>query len=164
MENLQIKNFMVDTYNKYAYTHDYIIGIVEKGMWYACFVENATDLIFDITTETKMSPSHGNGECLRFLPNKTIRELIKMRSTKIIPMCSVEFMDTKVKTIKGNRGDLFEQFVADRFNGRLPELRNLAFYNGGDVIIDGHHYQLKIEKATWTTEATLIKTISHLAN
>lgn len=156
MENIRIKSMMIKNYNKLASTHNYILGIKEKGVWYACFVNNATDLLHKITVHAPASKSHGGGNTLRFMPTKETRELVRSVSEKVDELCSVKYMDELNETYKGNRGNIFEELVANKYNGKLADSKTACFTKSGDVNINGIEYQCKIERATWTTESTLL--------
>lgn len=157
------KQEMIFEYERYAFTNNYIIGLRMSGNWYACTLEDVTaDELNEIVVFTQASKSHGATNILRFLPNKATREYIVKRATRVDLVCSVEEMDTEVKAISGNRGNLFEEKIARLYNGLLSKM-NAPFYEDGDLTINGVPYQAKIEKATWTTEPTLKRTATLLA-
>ena len=68
-------------------------------------------------------------------------------------------MEKEKEKHKGNRGNMFEDICAKVWNGEQTTA-NLDFTKGGDIIINGKHYQAKFGcakgGATFTTEKTLL--------
>lgn len=60
------------------------------------------------------------------------------------------------KDSKYNRGEIFEKMVTE-LNGQEWEKDNVPFTDDGDLTVDGIAYQIKFEKATFTSEKQLAR-------
>lgn len=155
MKNDSILHYLVNEYNKLAYTHNYVFGYLFNGMVYGAIVHNAESLIPYITTLDRASSKNGGTIQLKYKPNKIQLELIKVNADSILEICTEEYLEEIFKNSKHNRGQIFEKLVADRTNGRQVDKKNTKFTEAGDIIIGRTHYQVKYLKATFTDERTL---------
>ena len=158
MKNVQA--YLIDNYNKLAYTHSYIFGYTIKGVVYASRVMQGDKILPFITTIGKSSKSRGNGSCqLRYNQNKERKAIIMSNAVETKAICTVEFLEQMFKSDdnKKNRGELFEAFCADAFGYRQIEISNTKFTDAGDLVDDvtGVHYQVKYHRASFTDEKTI---------
>lgn len=141
---------MVDTYNKFAFTHNYIFGYEDRGIIY-CTITKSDVLPFVCTIDI----ASRNGGCsLRFKPNKDQKDLLKTYET--FTLCSKEYFETLVEKSKYNRGEIFEKMVTE-FYGQEWEKDNVPFTDAGDLEVDGVAYQIKFQKATFASEKSLAR-------
>lgn len=139
---------MVEQYDHLAYTHEYIFGFRDRGTVYAVFTDSKV-LPFICSLD---KASRNQGYALRFCPTKVQKELLKRYD--LIPLCSTEFFNDRVKNGKYNRGEVFEEMISRYFHIEWKK-DTLPFTKGGDLEIGGIPYQVKFEKATFTNEKTL---------
>jgi hypothetical protein len=71
-------------------------------------------------------------------------------------LCSEEMFDELKKMSKYNFGELFEKLITE-MNGQEWTKDNVPFTEDGDLTVDGVAYQLKFEKATFITEAQMMR-------
>ena len=155
-----IRSAMVRRYNKGAYTHNYIFGFTRKGMVYAVQVDNACDLLTELTFVEKRS---GTGMNLRFRPNKTQQEIIFANASRVEILGSVEWLEAEKLNFKNNRGDAFEYNACKRWNGEQPANRAEKFTTCGDFWTeDGKHFQCKFGASTGAATFTDEKTLANL--
>lgn len=154
MDKTTLKIAMVRQYNKIAFTHNYIFGFVRNGLVYACMVENAGDLVETLTYIEKRSA----GFNLRYRPNKVQQEIILANATETKILGSFDGFEIEKVNHKNNRGNCFEDLCTTAWNGEQTTA-NLDFTKGGDIIINGIHYQAKFGcskgAATFTEEKIL---------
>ena len=147
---------LVKRYTDAAYTDNYIFGFLRNGSVWACMVENADSLLDKISYVEKRSSS---GWGLKYRPTKAQQELIIANSKEIKILYTADFMEKEKEKHKGNRGNMFEDICTKVWNGEQTKT-NLDFTKGGDIIINGKHYQAKFGcakgGATFTTEKTLL--------
>ena len=152
------KQEIIKIYHEKSYNHDYIIGFEMNKKIMACILSMTAEMIDMITTLSKSSSKNGGCDSIRFRPNKDQKQFIINNSKKVDEiMDSKEFEEINKNSAKPNRGDMFEVVVAKYYHGQQQQQRNLKWTDGGDVIINGHHYQCKFNKATWTTEKTVLR-------
>ena len=155
MTNENIMNYLINSYNELAYTHNYIMGYVAEGMVYGARLENAESLLPYITSLDRASKKNGGTLQLKYKPNKKQIALIIEKASEIKAICSVDYLEKLNKETRHNRGQIFETLVADSFNGHQVEKKNAKFTDCGDIIINDRHYQVKYLKATYTDERTI---------
>ena len=150
MKNNEIKRTLIQFYNKHAFTHNYILGFRMNGNIYYVIV-TAKELDF-VTKLDKAS--RGAGYSLRFKPNKAQKNYLMSLGAEVL--CSEEFFDELKTMSKYNFGELFEKLVTE-MNGQTWVKDNVPFTEDGDLTVDGVAYQLKFEKATFITEAQMMR-------
>lgn len=150
MKNNEIKRTLIQFYNKHAFTHNYILGFRMNGNIYYVIVD-AKELDF-VTKLDKAS--RGAGYSLRFKPNKAQKNYLMSLGAEIL--CSEEFFDELCEMSKYNKGEIFEKLVTE-MNGQTWVKDNVPFTEDGDLTVDGIAYQLKFEKATFITEAQMMR-------
>ena len=150
MKNNEIKRTLIQFYNKHAFTHNYILGFRMNGNIYFVIVD-AKELDF-VTKLDKAS--RGAGYSLRFKPNKAQKNYLMSLGAEVL--CSEEFFDELKTMSKYNFGELFEKLVTE-MNGQTWVKDNVPFTVDGDLTVDGVAYQLKFEKATFITEAQMMR-------
>ena len=150
MKNNEIKRTLIQFYNKHAFTHNYILGFRMNGNIYYVIVD-AKELDF-VTKLDKAS--RGAGYSLRFKPNKAQKSYLISLGAEVL--CSEEFFDELKTMSKYNFGELFEKLITE-MNGQTWVKDNVPFTEDGDLTVDGVAYQLKFEKATFITEAQMMR-------
>ena len=150
------KATLINRYTKGAYTDNYIFGFIRNGFVWACIVENADPLLALISFVEERS---GNGWTLRYRPTKKMQEIILAHSKETKILYSVEEMENEKVNHGNNRGMMFEDICTKVWNGEQTKA-NLDFTKGGDIIINGIHYQAKFGcskgAASFTNEKTLL--------
>ena len=150
MTNNELKKTILAFYNRHSYTHSYILGFrLNKNIYFV--VVDAKELDF-VTKLDKAS--RGAGYSLRFKPNKAQKNYLMSLGAEVL--CSEEFFDELKKMSKYNFGELFEKLVTE-LNGQEWTKDNVPFTEDGDLTVDGVAYQLKFEKATFITEAQMMR-------
>lgn len=155
MKNEAMHKYLIDTYNRLAYTHSYILGYVANGMVYGAKVADARPILPYITCLDCASSKNGGTVQLKYKPNKAQVAVIVETATEIRPICTAEFLENQFRTTKFNRGQIFEALSAEAFGGAQVDRKNSKFTDCGDIIADGIHYQVKFLKATFSDERTL---------
>ena len=150
MKNNEIKRTLVQFYNKHAFTHNYILGFRMNGNIYYVIVD-AKELDF-VTKLDKAS--RGAGYSLRFKPNKAQKNYLMSLGAEVL--CSEEFFNELKTMSKYNFGELFEKLITE-MNEQTWVKDNVPFTEDGDLTVDGVAYQLKFEKATFITEAQMMR-------
>ena len=130
--------------------HLYIMGFRFNGSIYFVVVEAA---MLDHLTKLDKA-SRGAGYSLRFKPNKAQKNLMMSLGTKVL--CSEKFFDELVEMSKYNRGEIFEKLITEYF-GQTWVKDNIPYTEAGDIEVDGIAYQIKFEKATFITEAQMMR-------
>ena len=155
MTNENIMNYLINSYNELAYTHNYIMGYVMEGVVYAARLEEAADLLPYITSLDRASKKNGGTLQLKYKPNKNQIALIIEKADEIKTVCSLEYLEKLNKENRQNRGQIFETLSAEVFGGYQVEQKNAKFTDCGDIIVNNRHYQVKYLKATYTDERTI---------
>lgn len=159
-EKTVIRSAMVRRYNKGAYTHNYIFGFVRNKLVYAVQVDNASDLISDLTYVEKRS---NNGWVLRYRPTKAQQEIILANAQRVEILGSTEWLEAEKLNFKNNRGDAFEYHACKRWNGEQPVNRAEKFTSCGDFWTeDRKHFQCKFGASTGAASFTDEKTLANL--
>lgn len=151
MTNTTVLEMLIRGYNRHAYTDKYIIGFAYKGTIYAGFTTAETIdryLILD-------SASRGAGYSLKFKPH-TDEKIALLTACDMEPIASKKFFEDLVADSKYNRGEIFEKLITEKFN-QIWKKDNVPFTDAGDIVINGIHYQIKYEKATFISEKGLKK-------
>jgi hypothetical protein len=150
MKNANLFNAMIDRYNDLSFTHNYIYGFTYKKMVYMVKADNSV-MPFVLTLD---EGSRGAGFSLRFKPNNSQKLLLISKGAQIL--CSQIAFENAVKESKYNRGEIFEKMVTE-YNGQEWEKDNVPFTDDGDLTVDGIAYQIKFEKASFTSEKQLAR-------
>ncbi len=150
MKNSELKATIQAFYNKTAYAHLYILGFRKSGN--ICFVIVEATMLDHLTKLDKAS--RGAGYSLRFRPNNAQKNLMMSLNAKVL--CSEKFFDELVEMSKYNRGEVFEKLITEYF-GQTWVKDNIPYTEAGDIEVDGIAYQIKFEKATFITEAQMMK-------
>lgn len=150
MTNTTLFNHMIKEYNAYSFTHNYIFGFEYKGNIY--MVEATSEILPYILTLDKAS--RGAGYSLRFKP--TIEQRLYLISLGAEVLCSNAYFKEVVASNKYNLGENFEKLVTEYF-GQVWEKDRVPFWEDGDITVDGVPYQVKFNKASFTSEKQLLK-------
>lgn len=160
MENTAIRAHLTDEYNRLAYTHNYVFGYAIKGMVYAARVMDAHGILPYLTSLDRASSKNGGTYSIKYKPNMDKIAIIMSHACEIRPICTVDYMEQTFNNSKLNRGQIFEDMVIETWHGQPVGGKNAKFTECGDMVVDGIHYQIKYNKATFTDE----KTLRNLAN
>lgn len=147
---------MFARYNRLSGTHNYIMPVLEDGIVYAVFT--TADVVSKVLSLDVSS--RGNGYSIRYKrATKNTQAILKAGATAIVPLCSVEYLESVAKTLgkRINRGDAFEKLLAEKYGIAWTSSGNAKFTTGGDLVINGTDYQVKYVGATFTNEAILAR-------
>lgn len=150
MTNNALFKEMVEFYNRKAYTHNYIFGIIFQGNVY--MVKTSSAMLAYVLKLDKAS--RGAGYQLRFKPNNAIRAMLLAEGATLI--CSVKFFEELVKASKYNKGEIFEKLVTEYF-GQTWEKDSVPFTDDGDLTVDGTAWQIKFESASFINEKQMAR-------
>ena len=143
-------NYLVNEYNRLAYTHNYIFGFEYKGLVYA--VTTTNEVLPYILKLDKAS--RGAGLALRFKPTNAQKLLLIAKGAEVV--CSIEYFNEVVKELPYNKGEVFEKIITEN-NGQTWTKDSVPFTIDGDLTVDGVAYQIKYQGATFTNEKTLAR-------
>lgn len=155
-EKETIKAYLANEYIKAEYTPSYLFGNSVKGIVYAARVIDARGLLPFVSYVDKASNKNGGTYSLKYRPNQSQWALIISEAEEVKAICTVEYLENLKANSRKNRGQLFEELVAQAFGGELETKSNLKFTEGGDMNLNGVAYQIKYTKATFTDERTLM--------
>lgn len=150
MTNTTIFNQLIKDYNKHSFTHEYVFGFSYQGIIYSVETTNAC-LPYILTLD---KASRGAGYSLRFKPTNEQKLYLLSLGAKAI--CSAELFNGILENSIYNRGELFESIITEMAGQRWKK-DNVPFYMGSDLSTNGHEYQIKFEKATFTNEKQMMK-------
>ena len=148
MENTALLHNMIRAYDSKAFTHEYLFGFADRGNIYIAHTDSK---ILPYVCKVD-SASRGYGRSLRFRPTKAQKELLKTCRCSIL--CSAEYFNAECKASQYNRGEIFEKIVTERC-GQVWVKDSVPFTESGDLIVNGIHYQIKFEQATFCNEHSL---------
>lgn len=143
-------NYLINEYNRLAYTHEYIFGFAYKGIVYA--VKTNADVLPYILKLDRAS--RGAGYSIRFKP--TVAQKIMLLGMGAEVVCSEEYFNATVKATKYNNGEIFEKMETEKV-GQTWTKDSVPFTIDGDLTVDGVAYQIKYQGATFTNEKTLAR-------
>lgn len=138
---------LIDRYNAIAFTHQYIWGFTYKHNVYMASTDSA---VMPFVCKLDRA-SRGAGYALRFCPTAE-QKLFLMPSATLL--CSEKYFNEQVTESKYNNGEIFEKLVTEHF-GQVWEKDNVPFTEAGDIVVDGVHFQVKFQKATFCNEKSL---------
>lgn len=156
IKKVQVHAFLTAELVRMEYTHSYIFGHKVGNMVYAARVLNADSLIRFISYTDKASHKNGGTYSLKYRPNAKQWSIITTHAEEVKTICTVEYLENLKANSRKNRGQLFEELVAQAFGGELETKANLKFTEGGDMNLNGVAYQIKFDKATFTDERTVV--------
>lgn len=134
-------------YFKHAAARAYVVGFIRAGKVY--YFRTDDKGLRKLLTETRTSSARGGVISLRvYVPADVQRKLIA--EGKAVELCDAAMLDG------ANAGDLFEKVVFETFTGKTWKKDRTAFYEAGDMELDGEQIQIKLNTATLTNE-TVIK-------
>lgn len=150
MKSNEIKRTILSFYNKHSFTHLYILGFrFNKSIYFVIVTDKELDFV------TKLDKaSRGAGYSLRFKPTKAQKSYLMSLGAEVL--CSEEFFNELKLMSKYNFGELFEKLITE-LNGQEWTKDNVPFTEDGDLTVNGIAYQLKFEKATFITEAQMMR-------
>lgn len=148
--NTTMFEYLINEYNRLAYTHNYIFGFEYKGVVYA------------VTTTNEVLPyvlkldkaSRGAGYALRFKPTNAQKMLLIAKGAEVVG--SAEWFKDEVESNNYNIGENFERIITER-NGQAWKKDSVPFTIDGDLTVDEVAYQIKYQGATFTNEKTLAR-------
>lgn len=140
------------------YTHYYIIGVEWNGNVEVYFIKLSADGLALIFSD---KPTYSKGQTVvKYRHSKAKRDYLIANAIDSFILCSVDELKarcrTKLKkngeTYKENCGECFEWLIAEWFGVKQNDKANLSYKDGGDLIINGVHYQVKFERSGITVE------------
>ena len=148
--NIALKAKMVEFYNRYAFTHNYIFGFRFNGnIW---LVKVSSEILERVLMLDRAS--RGAGYALRFKPNRAVKSYMLSCGAELL--CSEKFFDELCASSKYNKGEIFEKLVTE-LNGQEWKKDNVPFTDDGDLTVDGIAWQIKFEKATFINEKQMMR-------
>ena len=148
--NTTMFEYLINEYNRLAYTHEYILGFAYKGVVYAVHV--TADVLPYVCRLDKVS--RGQGYSLRFKPTNAQKVMLIAKGAEVV--CSLDYFIATVEENPYNKGEIFEKMETEKA-GQTWTKDNVPFTIDGDLTVDGIAYQIKYEGATFTNEKTLAK-------
>lgn len=148
--NTTMFEYLINEYNRLAYTHNYIFGFEYKGLVYA--VTTTNEVLPYILKLDKAS--RGAGLALRFKPTNAQKMLLIAKGAEVVG--SAEWFKNEVDSNNYNIGENFERIITER-NGQTWKKDSVPFTIDGDLTVDGVAYQIKYQGATFTNEKTLAR-------
>lgn len=148
--NTTMFEYLINEYNRLAYTHNYIFGFEYKGLVYA--VTTTNEVLPYILKLDKAS--RGAGLALRFKPTNAQKMLLIAKGAEVVG--TTEWFKNEVDSNNYNIGENFERIITER-NGQTWEKDNVPFTIDGDLTVDEVAYQIKYQGATFTNEKTLAR-------
>lgn len=161
MTNTAMQKYLIDGYTKVAYTSNYVYGWPDKatGMVYAYVCKNSDNLLPYITKLDRASQKNGGTYQLKFKPDMAQKAIIIEAANEIKAICTIDYMEKVRAEATGNeknRGYIFERLVCEAFGFIQNTKANEKATDCGDAVdMDGNHYQVKFNKATYIDEKTL---------
>lgn len=149
MKNPTIFNQLIKSYNEFSFTHNYVFGFEYKGNIYYTF-EKSEILPYILCLD---SASRGAGYSLRYKPTNE-QKILLLQNAKVL--CSADFFKNEVNKSIYNAGEIFEKLFTE-LNNQQWEKDKIPFYEAGDIEINGIAYQIKFNKATFTSEKQIAR-------
>lgn len=151
MKNTTIMNSLTNFYHARSFTNHYIAVYMLKGNVYASVTSGEHLFANGVKLDRA---SRGAGYSLRFKPSMADKLALMLTETSVL--CSVDMFNQLVINSKYNRGEIAEKLVTEHF-GQVWKKDNVPFTEAGDLEVDGIAYQIKFEKATFITEAQMMR-------
>ena len=148
--NTTMFEYLINEYNRLAYTHRYILGFAYKGVVYDVYV--TADVLPYVCRLDKAS--RGQGYSLRFKPTNAQKLMLIAKGAEVV--CSLDYFMANVNELPYNKGEVFEKMETEKV-GQTWTKDNVPFTIDGDLTVGGIAYQIKYEGATFTNEKTLAK-------
>lgn len=149
--------YLINEYNRLAYTHNYIFGFEYKGVVYS--VKTTNEILPYVLKLDRAS--RGAGYSLRFKPTNEQKMLLIAKGAEVVG--SAEWFKAEIASNKYNIGENFERVETER-NGQVWEKDSVPFTEDGDLTVDGVAYQIKYQGATFTNEKTLARLTAQQEN
>lgn len=148
MDNITVKNMILNHYIKNSASKNYIVGVNMNGSIYMIHITD--DDLKDITTLERAG--HNNGYALKYKPNNKIRTYLLSKGATVL--CSTLYFEQLVKTSKYNKGEVFERLVTEWY-GQEWHKDNINYRAQGDINVNGIEIQIKYEKASFISEGQI---------
>lgn len=123
-----------------------ILGFEFNKAVYMVILNTLNDAMVELTNE---SSARGGELKLRLKLNKT--DKAKLRN-KAIKVGTTEILET----VKGNKGDSWEKWVAEHYGIEWSK-SNESYNKNGDITVCGEKLQVKWENATLAKASTILK-------
>lgn len=132
------KNTMIRNYRKFSVADSYILGFICNKMLYMLEVAEIAPRFLNVE-----EASRNQGENLRLRLKKAHKEQLLKKN----PIClgSADCLNAE----KYNKGEIFEKLVTEYF-GQEWKKDNKAFWECGDINVNGKEIQIKFDSATLT--------------
>lgn len=153
---------LLDMLNCVEYTHSYIFTVYDnKGNMYACVYDNASDVL----SKTTYLYSYKGSLRVKMDNHRTTMDYIKDNADAVIPLGTRKDFERYALQYKNrwgfNRGYYNEILVCKVMQGKLNKHKNASLNTCGDMVVNGHHYQLKLYNATVCHENRLTNMLKH---
>ena len=143
---------MMETYNRFAGAHKYLLGfVVEKKVYYVTLSFNQLATYFKMD---RMSSKKGGYAKIRIRMTAAQRREM-MASATLLGDSSLLEADTNY-----NRGDNFEKIIVETLEGKAWKKNSDPFNRGGDTRLNGEEIQVKLDSAELTNERCLSKLLA----
>ena len=140
-------------YKENSASHTYIVGFVRDGRVY--YVTCDWKQLKKWLKESVSASSKGGVKSLRvYVPAEDQRKAIADGTAKIL--CDAEKLTGK------NQGDAFEKVVVETLTNTVWTKDRSAFYEKGDMELNGEQIQIKLNTATLTDEKIIKNMIKKL--
>lgn len=136
-----------------AYTHYYIIGVEWEGNVEVYLIKLSAEGLALIFSD---KPTYSKGQTVvKYRHSKAKRDYLKANSIDSFTLCTIDELKARCRvkpkkngeTYTENCGECFEWQMAEWFRVKQNDKPNLSYKDGGDLIINGMHYQVKYERA-----------------
>lgn len=155
MKDTAIQFHLCHEYNRLAFTHSYVYGLVKNGLVLAYLVKDGAESLASLSCLDRASSKNGGTLQLKFKPNKAQVAILETIADEVKVICTADYLESENASRRQNRGQIFEEMVAKALHGEQVAKKNAKFTDCGDIIVNGTHYQVKFNKATYTDERTL---------
>lgn len=143
-------------YHATSYTHNYIIMVEEYGQVNAYFCKFEESDIVALATD--LDASRGT---LKTRPTTANKFYIRDHSYKSARVCSAAELEEVAKSFgykRPNRGDAAEKLAAQLIGCEWNSHDSSKYYESGDLVSNGTHYQVKFlgkNAFTWSALSTI---------
>ena len=157
-------NTMLNICECVEYTHSYIFTVYDnKGNMYACVYEDARAILREVT----QLGTHKGHATVQMHPTREHMNMLMNNADMLVSLGSRSDFEAGAKWYKArwhlNRGYYNEVVVCKAMNGKLVKHKNACMTDCGDMVVDGHHYQLKYFNATVCHENRLVNMLKRKA-
>lgn len=144
----EMRNDLLNRYNRRAYCHKYIMGFIYKKVVYFAHCDER-----DLDRLVTVGECSRGGYSIRFRPDNEMKASLLDRAEVL---CSASEFSAICEASKYNKGEVFEQMVTEHF-GQIWTKDSVPFWKGPDITVDGINYQIKFQEASFISESALAR-------